>query len=144
MARIRVPRTERTYSAEEASQALISWQTFPVGALALFVPWRKNKDCFVAYNHRAPYNFLDAKCIADFESRSILLGRITMVQECVATVQDNPYNLKVDTSFKVLTARPGVSSDGTQSSITLYVSTVAVVPCVRVLCSQDWILVPLY
>lgn len=106
-----VPRDDEAYA-----RLLISWRTFHKDGLVLFVPWRKNKQHFVAFNHKAPYHFLNPACLSQFRAGSLLLGRITDTDTHMSSMENNPFGLPFGTSFTILTCTPAIDNDNGRSA----------------------------
>nr|CCA15096.1 conserved hypothetical protein [Albugo laibachii Nc14] len=91
----------------------ISFQTFDIGDLALFLPTsgpttESQRRVYLAFHLGCPHRFLSEESISSFSTSGsrypdYVIGRIVLIDEQIASESSNPYGLVIGTTFYILT-----------------------------------------
>jgi hypothetical protein len=83
----------------------ISFMDFQVGNIGLFFPVNKERDVWMAFNSNKPHYFVAKESLPTFinkensASRMRILGKIFFIEICIATKQQNPYNVPIGAQY---------------------------------------------
>lgn len=103
---------ERSFTNEQLSRNKISFKSFKLGELALFLPTRnpaRSPNPWAAFNVDAPHYFLNPKPEHHLESREWLVARITKIEERIVDrssgkEEHNPFGLSDGVRWHLLEA----------------------------------------
>jgi len=93
----------------EQLQTRLSFRSFAVKDVALFLPIRtpEGKHTYLAFNERRPHRYLSDDTVRSLRYRGrypdYVLGRILMIEKHHASQEFNPYHLRLQTKFYILT-----------------------------------------
>lgn len=102
---------------------MLSFLSFEVDDVALFIPTAENGKIWLAFNSGCPHYYLSVESLDAFltnkkasQRRLVhIVGRIIFIQDFVATSDCNPYNVQLGTVYHVCTVRQLLKTETVES-----------------------------